>query len=432
MSGTLIDTERVILSDPFVVVDTEGDLPDITIDVIVPLPRYLSERDGLIARTGTLGVAVAPEDDVRALDGLLEHVGLVTLKFRHFRDGRAYSQARILRDELRFEGRLRAVGDVLYDQLFAMRRCGFDQFGLADGVSPEQALQHAFTPFSTAYQPAQDDVRGVLFEQPNSVVAEGGVAPVQVEASMGAGIAQTKLTPDMVDLDDLETRSAEELVGFALAGYGRRAAIGTSFQHSGLILLDMATLSGLPFRVFTLDTLRLPPESCAHIEAVEAHFGIEVERVTPDPDAVADMVTRHGEYLFFDSVSKRQWCCAVRKDQPNERVMQGLDCWITGTRRDQSETRRSTRKAAFIDKYGHPTLKLAPLADWTGQQVREYVARRGIPVNPLFDKGYKSLGCTVCSTPVLPWEEERAGRWRWEKDAAAKECGLHLKDGAGI
>jgi len=82
----------------------------------------------------------------------------------------------------------------------------------------------------------------------------------------------------------------------------------------------------------------------------------------------------------------------------------------------------------------HRIIKLAPLVDWTEDQVRQYIADHDVPYSPLYDMGYTSIGCKICTTPTKPWEDKRAGRWRWfnqSQDGSHKECGIHL-GGSGI
>jgi uncharacterized protein (DUF934 family) len=128
---------------------TEGPLPEG--DVIVPLARFAVERDALLARDGRLGVRLGPDDDPAGLAGDLARLDLIALSFPKFTDGRAYSQARLLRERLGFAGELRAVGDVLRDQLLLMARCGFDAFELRADKDPDDALG-AFADYSVAYQ----------------------------------------------------------------------------------------------------------------------------------------------------------------------------------------------------------------------------------------------------------------------------------------
>jgi phosphoadenylyl-sulfate reductase (thioredoxin) len=234
-------------------------------------------------------------------------------------------------------------------------------------------------------------------------------------------------------LDRLEAMPPEELLTWAGANYPARAGIITSFQDTGTVMVDMALRSAPGVRVLTIDTLRLHQETYDLIEAIEKRYGITVERFQPDPVRVQKMMNQHGEFLFFDSKPKQEFCCKIRKVEPNERALASLDVWVTGLRRDQSEGRKSTRRATWIDRDGRPLLKLAPLADWTEDQVRQYMKEHDLPYNALYDKGYSSIGCVICSTPTLPHEDKRAGRWRWFNHYGDenKECGIHI-GGSGI
>lgn len=235
-------------------------------------------------------------------------------------------------------------------------------------------------------------------------------------------------------LERLNTLEPEELIAWAYSEYGSRAGIITSFQNTGCVMIDMASRVAPGMRVLTVDTLRLPDETYAFMEAIETRYGIAIERFKPDPERVARMIDQHGEYLFFDSKPKQEYCCRIRKVEPNQRALESVDVWITGLRRDQSDARKEVDKASIIMQGDHRIIKLAPLVDWTEDQVRQYLSERGVPYNPLYDMGYTSIGCKICTTPTKPWEDMRAGRWRWfnqGKDAGSKECGIHV-GGSGI
>lgn len=246
-------------------------------------------------------------------------------------------------------------------------------------------------------------------------------------------VGANKAHPERLNIGELEQMPAPELVKWTFATYGARAAIGTSLQLTGSVLVDLAAKSGVPFRVFLIDTLRLHRESYELIERVEAKYGIRIERFTPNPERLEKMVRQHGEYLFFDTKAKQEYCCQVRKVEPNEEAVATLDAWITGLRRDQSEARATTPRVSFTMRNGREILRLAPLADWTGAQVRDYIREHDVPCHPLFDQGYDSIGCVICTTPILPHEPKRAGRWRWFNHLEDnKECGIHLEKGTGI
>lgn len=125
-------------------------------DVLVSLDRFQKEKSALVKRSGKLGVALQGADDPAALAEHIEDLSLITVAFPKFADGRGYSTARLLRDRYGYQRELRAVGEVLRDQLLYMKRCGFDSFELAPGRDPRDALD-AFGEFSVTYQGAADE-----------------------------------------------------------------------------------------------------------------------------------------------------------------------------------------------------------------------------------------------------------------------------------
>jgi len=133
------------------------------------------------------------------------------------------------------------------------------------------------------------------------------------------------------------------------------------------------------------------------------------------------MVSLHGPNLFRREVAFRNLCCEIRKVRPLERKLRQFKAWVAGLRRSQNESRAAVRKIEQIEG----KLKLSPLADWTTEQVRDYIQRNNVPMHPLYAAGYRSIGCAPCTRAVQPGEDERAGRWWWEQDAA-KECGIHF------
>lgn len=232
-------------------------------------------------------------------------------------------------------------------------------------------------------------------------------------------------------LQELQKRDGREIIRWAFDKYGDQTAIGTSLQHTGMVQIDLASKVTNAFRVFTIDTERLHEETYEFYETVEEEYGINLEIFQPDPEEVNEMIERHGEYLFFDSRQKQQLCCDIRKSHPHDRALETVDVWICGLRRDQSEERSETPKAQVVTENGEEKLKLAPLADWTEEEVWDYIRENDVPYNPLFDEGYKTISCKICTTPVREGEDKRAGRWRWFNDHD-RECGLHYSDGGGI
>ena len=149
--------DGAIVEDPFVHVAHDAEIPAQG-DIIVPVARYVAERDALRARSGKVGVRLASDEGAQAIALYVDELPLVAIEFPTFKDGRGYTTARLLRERYAYKGELRAVGDVLRDQLRAMKRCGFDAWELKAGKDIQGALQ-AFGEFSVTYQGAVDDPR---------------------------------------------------------------------------------------------------------------------------------------------------------------------------------------------------------------------------------------------------------------------------------
>lgn len=184
--------------------------------------------------------------------------------------------------------------------------------------------------------------------------------------------------------------------------------------------------------VFTLDTGRLHAETHRFIEEVRGHYGIDIEVLTPDADALTAFTKEKGLFSFYRDGHGE--CCAVRKIEPLRRKLTRLDAWITGQRGDQNVTRGGlpTEQAdrAFSTP-DHAITKFNPLANWRSDDVWAYIREREVPYNPLHDQGYLSIGCQPCTRPVGPGQHERDGRWWWES-ADDKECGLHAQNQAAV
>jgi uncharacterized protein (DUF934 family) len=149
--------DGAIIEDRWVHIADDAPLPADG-DVIVPLARWMRERETLAARSGGVGVRLVGADSPAAIKDDLARLGVIALEFGTFKDGRAFSHARLLRERYGYTGELRAVGDVLRDQLFFMRRCGIDAYELRPDRSAEDALA-AFRELTVTYQGASDDRR---------------------------------------------------------------------------------------------------------------------------------------------------------------------------------------------------------------------------------------------------------------------------------
>jgi len=229
------------------------------------------------------------------------------------------------------------------------------------------------------------------------------------------------------EIADLDRRFAEaapeELLRWALSTFGRTMALAWSGAEDVAVLDMMHRIDPKAARVFTLDTGRLNPETYDLMDRVRGKYGIEIEIVFPDAQAVEAMVRAKGVNLFYHSLENRQECCRVRKVEPLRKVLGTLDGWITGARRAQSVTRQDLRKLELDAAHGG-IVKVNPLADWSTAQVFDYLKANDVPKNRLHALGYPSIGCAPCTRSVRPGEDERSGRWWWE-NPDSKECGLH-------
>ena len=234
-------------------------------------------------------------------------------------------------------------------------------------------------------------------------------------------------------LDDLEAgelavefegEEPEVVIEWAIERFSPSLSISTAFQTDGAVLLHMAYEIDPNIRMFSVDTGRLPSETFELIERMyERYPKLQLDLLSPTAAPVNAMVKKHGPNLFYKSVENRLLCCQVRKVLPLQQHLAGLDAWITGLRRDQWATRSDIRKVEIDHDHG-AIVKFNPLAEWSEEDVWDYVKEHDLPYNSLYDKGYTSIGCAPCTRPTQKGEDLRAGRWWWES-GAPKECGIH-------
>ncbi len=213
----------------------------------------------------------------------------------------------------------------------------------------------------------------------------------------------------------------EEILRWAWDRFGARAGIGTSFQGAGLVMIDIARKNGFNFPVFTIDTGLLFPETVALKTRLEQHFGFSIEQLVPDL-TVDQQAASAGPELWKNDPDL---CCTMRKVVPLQNRLADLDCWITGLRRQQSDTRSGIgvlELYVFDESTGREIVKLNPMAGWSRESVWKYLHDQKIPYNPLHDQGYRSIGCWPCTKKDSGGENERAGRWTGFNKS---ECGIH-------
>ena len=216
----------------------------------------------------------------------------------------------------------------------------------------------------------------------------------------------------------LEGAPPIEILEWATETYGDGLALSASFGGpEGMALLDMLS------RITDDVTVFLFRETIEFREEVMRRYKLPLVVLRPAL-SIEEQVERHGEKMRTCSPDL---CCQIRKIQPLQRALERYDAWMTGIRREQTPQRANTPVISWEPRYG--AAKIAPFAFVKEEWVHEYVAEHDVPVNPLLEKGYKSIGCEPQTRPVAPDEDARAGRWsRLEKT----ECGLHWAGGQAV
>lgn len=216
---------------------------------------------------------------------------------------------------------------------------------------------------------------------------------------------------------------APELLSWATAKYHPRIALASSFSAEDIVIIDLIDKLDRKPRIFAIDTGRLNQETYDVIDKVKNHYDLEIDFYFPESKDVEAMLAAHGPNLFYSSLENRKLCCSIRKVEPLKRALSSLDAWITGLRREQAVSRKDLHKVE-IDGVNGGIIKINPLADWSADDVWQYVRTKNLPYNALYDQGYTSIGCAPCTRPTRPGLGIRSGRWWWE-DPDSKECGLH-------
>lgn len=227
---------------------------------------------------------------------------------------------------------------------------------------------------------------------------------------------------------EFEKRSAAEVIAWAAAEFGDDLAVSSSFGADSAVMLHLATQMKPDVKVITVDTGFLFAETVCFREELAKRLKLNLVVYRPVISR-EEFLAEHGRMWR----SNPDACCAFNKREPFERAKRelGIRCWMTGLRREQSETRKCT---PIVGRDHVGLVKLCPIALWTARDVHEYLMRHDLPYHPLREQGYLSIGCQpeegYCTRQVKPGEDPRAGRWAgFDKT----ECGLHQFDqGSGI
>jgi phosphoadenosine phosphosulfate reductase len=216
--------------------------------------------------------------------------------------------------------------------------------------------------------------------------------------------------------DEFETAAPEAVLLWAVEEFGPDVALATGFGAEGCVLVAMLSAINPGTRIFYLDTDLLFPETYTLRDQLEALYGVRFERRATSLSLDAQ-AAEYGERLWE---RRPDLCCQLRKVEPLRQMLKGLRAWVTAIRRDQSPARAGAAIVERDEKFG--LIKINPLAGWSTRDVWSYIVKHDVPYNRLHDRGYPSIGCVPCTTPVQIGEDPRAGRWR---GTVKIECGLH-------
>ena len=214
---------------------------------------------------------------------------------------------------------------------------------------------------------------------------------------------------------ELEPKGAKEALEWAFENFHPSLYIACSFQKTSSVVIDIATRIAPDARFFYLDTDVLFDETYETRDRLAEHYGIEFERY--HNITIGEQARRYGDELWKRDPDS---CCGIRKVEPMRDALSSVDAWVSGIRREDSQHRASAPKFSWDKRFG--LWKLNPIADWTQEQVWDYIQRNQVPYNPLHDRNYPSIGCTHCTKPVAAGEDPRAGRWA---GASKTECGIN-------
>jgi phosphoadenosine phosphosulfate reductase len=217
--------------------------------------------------------------------------------------------------------------------------------------------------------------------------------------------------------------SATSVMQGALQDAGHIALV-SSFGAESVVLLHMAAVIDKMTPVLFIDTQMLFTETLIYQQEVSERLGLRNVHVVRASEAEVAAKDPYGALRLNDTDA----CCALRKTAPLHNALNGFDGWITGRKRFQAGT-RAALDFFEVEEGNTGRIKINPLAHWAPEDVRAYMEENNLPRHPLVAKGYPSIGCAPCTSPVKEGEDPRAGRWR---DQNKVECGIHFVDGKPV
>ena len=199
----------------------------------------------------------------------------------------------------------------------------------------------------------------------------------------------------------------------------------TSLAAEDMVITDAIAKENIQIQLFTLNTGRLHQFTLDMHHLVQQHYKIQIHSIEPQPEKVDQYLRDFGLNGLYDSEESKKKCCDIRKVQPLQKALQDADAWLTGQRREQAVTRTQLEFEEQDQVRG--ITKFNPIFDFSEEEMWGYLLRRQVPIHPLHDQGYPSIGCEPCTRAIKQGEDIRAGRWWWLQQGS-KECGLHVAE----
>jgi len=403
----LLTDDGEIIDDRFTRVADESPIPD-DAPILVSATRFLERASDLTHRHAPVGVIWPNDKNVSELVPFIGKIALVALIFPNFRDGRAYSQARQLRERHGYRGELRATGDVLRDQFLFMLRAGFDSF---EPRKEHEAAEFTRTisRYSVYYQPTGDGrIPALQLRVAHKRPAHGEECDVGVDASP-ANLARLNQVLD----DATPTQIIANAIQTIPNG---RLAVVSSFGIESAALLKLVADLDRSLPIIFLDTGWLFGETLAYRDELVGYLGLKNVR-TIKPSA-ASVATTDPDYSLW--ARDPGACCHLRKVVPLAETLTPFAAWITGRKRYQGAERASL---PIVEADG-PRLKFNPFARVSPKDIAAIFRSARLPRHPLSWFGFTSVGCVPCTSQVREGEAIRAGRWR---GTDRTECGIHVR-----
>ncbi len=372
---------------------------------IVPFEAFLASSENDKEIQGDDGIQINANVKLDDVAPHLDRLALIVIDFGAFADGRGFSIAHRLRHSLGYRGQIWGSGNLIADQYALAVRCGIDGVLVDEQLLERQPVQH--------WQEA-------LADAPAPYVYQDGMKRDQLVS----GPASTHVGDETIAKlnDRFKGAATEELLEFVLHEecLGRTAVV-SSFGAQSAVLLHLVAKTAPQTPILFVDTGKLFPETLVYQRKLTTSLNLAVvEILRPNAVEIEDRDPQGGLWEN-DNVA----CCSLRKVGPLNNALVGYDTWISGRKSYQSELRSPLQ---LFERSGSH-IKVNPLAGWSHNQLAEYMQHHDLPAHPLVSKGYASIGCAHCTTPVCEGERIRAGRWRGLNKT---ECGIHFNNGKAV